>query len=271
MPSRSTRSAVFWRPSAACGVSVQARVAEHQREAAGNTCAELERDVAAHRKPAEHDRIGDAQGVHERGQVVGVLFHADGRVRHAALAETAQIRSKDAISARDRLDLPVPHGVIQRKAVDQQHRRAPALIDGRQTDAVHHTGVHLFLLLHRVLFLCRGAEPLEFLGNQTRVRLQPGCLHFVFHRLTMVALGEVDVSQGVEEGGRIGAQLKALFRVIEGLVEITFGVCDQPSEFVVAGRVLFVRNDAVVVADRFLDSIARVLLLSRRRIPGSKQ
>ena len=128
----------------------------------------LEGHVSAHRDPAEHHGLVDAQGVEQGGQVVGVLRDGDAGqhwrdasatqlligdvgwhwhfasapVQHWRDASATQpprpLRPKPrrsgaiATPAADRLDLRVPDRVIQREGVQQHDGRPPAAVRVKQ-------------------------------------------------------------------------------------------------------------------------------------------
>ena len=91
------------------------------RKYRGGVAEHRERDVAAHREPADH-RLFDVQRIEQVDDVAGVIVD---RGRHGVggrTVEAAQLRDDDAPAMLGELELRLPHPRGQRKAVDQQER-----------------------------------------------------------------------------------------------------------------------------------------------------
>jgi hypothetical protein len=88
---------------------------------------------------ADHDRVLRLQRIQEADEIAdqmedGVLID---RLRLVALAVAAHVRGDHMEAGRgERIDLVTPGIPAFRKAVAQQHRRALALLDDIQADAV---------------------------------------------------------------------------------------------------------------------------------------
>ena len=76
--------------------------------------------------------------IEQLGQVVGILLHRNAALRidvaERRLAEAAQVGRDHAAVLGERVDLRVPHRVVERKAVDEQHGRAGAAVDVGEVD-----------------------------------------------------------------------------------------------------------------------------------------
>ena len=76
--------------------------------------------------------------VEQFGQIVGVLLHRDAAlgidVAERRLAEAAEVGSDDAGMFRERVDLGVPHRVVEWEAVDEKDGSAVAAVDVGEVD-----------------------------------------------------------------------------------------------------------------------------------------
>ena len=98
----------------------------------GARCGEQLRDAAARRMPDRRDAI-QAEVVEQLADVGGLRADVE---RHAARllggAQPEQVRRDHAVTAREDRDQPTPQVRGQREPVQQQHRRAGALIEIRK-------------------------------------------------------------------------------------------------------------------------------------------
>ena len=140
-----------------------------------------------------------------------------------------------------RFELPGPHRVVQREAVDQQQRQAAPAVVAPEFSPVDLQPLHFFFFSS------------SFLRKSSRARrIRPewgssfGGLGLVLDGVRQVALAGVDVGQGVVEAGRLRLQLQRLLRIAEGLVHVPLGVADQPGIVVVALGVLGVVGNHLV-------------------------
>jgi hypothetical protein len=106
--------------------------------------AELQRDVSAHRQPAEDYRLADLQSVQQGRQIVGELLHGGFIAFGGAAAEAGQIGRNHPAMRGKRFDLAGPHRVVQRKPVHQQERQAGAPFETPEVGAIDRKRLHGF-------------------------------------------------------------------------------------------------------------------------------
>ena len=177
---------------------------------------ELEAHVTAHRQPAEYDRFIDTQFIEHRDEVVGHLLHGCRAAQGLAAAETTQVRRDHLKATREQLDLRVPHRVVQRKAMHQEHRHSHAAPHDLQLDLA---GLHL--RHNSPVWLCgdgqtargkcqkrrtvnsrgfgglggqRLAKHLELPADGRGIRVELRRLGLILHGIDVIFLGEVAVT-----------------------------------------------------------------------------
>ena len=87
--------------------------------------------IASHRQPAQHDRLGDFQGVEHGGHVVGPLLDGHLSRRDRATAHAAKIGGDHPVVGGERLELLGPDRMIHGKTVEQHHGSAGAAVGQR--------------------------------------------------------------------------------------------------------------------------------------------
>jgi len=91
-------------------------------------------DVSTERK-SNDDRALDLEGVENRGDVVGVAIDRERR-SEPRVSETAKVDRNASTLGDERADLRFPHGAIERKRVQEDHRESGAHVVVRDRGVV---------------------------------------------------------------------------------------------------------------------------------------
>jgi len=103
-------------------IGLRARVGENQAlYIARGEAQHRERDVAAHRQPANH-RLLHVEGVEQIDDLPGIVVHRRRRRIGGAAVEAAQLRDNPVPAGIGERELPFPHPRVERKGVEQHER-----------------------------------------------------------------------------------------------------------------------------------------------------
>src|SRR3954464_3760956 len=90
---------------------------------------ELPGDIAAHGQSTKKDWLVYFQRVENSGDIVGHLFHRRCARSDATASKPPQVWHDHSAGVRKPLNLPLPHRMIERVAVDEHERQAAAPLD----------------------------------------------------------------------------------------------------------------------------------------------